>query len=328
MKIEKNKNLKNYNTFNIEAFCKEYIEIENTEELNKINFKKDRFIIGGGSNLLITRTLEQVIHLNISEIEVLKENQNEVFIKASAGIKWDDFVLYTVKNKFYGIENLSYIPGTVGASPVQNIGAYGVEVSSVIDSVEYYNIESHKFEKIDNKDCLFGYRDSIFKNKLKNKFIITNVIFKLSKTPKFNIEYDEIKQKLDNKEIKLENIRNAIIAIRKRKLEDPAKFGNAGSFFKNAIVNENKIKELQAKYPDLKFYKVDGGFKIPTAWLIEKIGLKAYRMGNAGVSPKHSLILINYGNASAKEIIELDNYIKTKVFENFGIKISEEVIII
>lgn len=328
MKIEKNRSLKNYNTFNIEAFCKEYIEIEKAEELNKINFKKDRFIIGSGSNVLFTKTLEQIIHLNSNDIEVLKDKQNEIFIKASAGIKWDDFVLYTVKNKFYGIENLSYIPGTVGASPVQNIGAYGVEVSSVIDAVEYYNIETHKIEKIDKKDCFFGYRDSIFKQKLKDKFIITNVIFKLSKTPNFNIEYNNIKQNLANKELTQENIRNAVIAIRKKKLEDPAKFGNAGSFFKNAIVNESKIKELQAKYDDLKFYKVDGGFKIPTAWMIEKSGLKAYRMGNAGVSPKHSLILINYGNASAKEIIELDNYIKTKIFENFGIKISEEVIII
>jgi len=326
--MQKNKNLKNYNTFGIEAFCDVFIEINNNEQLEKIDFTNETLILGGGSNLLITRQLKQVVFINTKGIKKIKENDEYVILKVQAGEIWDDFVDFCVKNNYYGVENLSLIPGTVGASPIQNIGAYGTEIKDIIESVEYYNFLSQSYKNITSEKCNFAYRDSIFKNELKGKVVVTAVFFKLSKTENYNIGYGGIKERFTNNKPTLKLVRQAIIDVRDSKLPDYKLLGNSGSFFKNAIVNRSKFGELIEKFPQMPYFTTPEGFKIPTAWLIENAGLKGFRHKNAGVYDKHSLILVNYGGATAKEILELAQIIENTVLEKFRIKIVKEVNVI
>lgn len=329
MKIENNKNLSNFNTFKINEYCNEFISIEEKNELKTVDFADDFLILGGGSNLLITKRLNQVITLVNKGFEKISETDNEMFITVQAGEEWDRFVKYTVDKNLYGAENLSFIPGTVGAAPIQNIGAYGVEVKDIIQNVEFFNIKTKKFEVFENKQCNFEYRSSIFKYELKNKIIITSVTFRLSKIKKLNLQYGGLNQYFDKKEnVTSSNVRDAVIAIREIKLPNPDIIGNSGSFFKNVIVNEQKLCELKAKDQNIPYFKAAGGFKIPTAWLIEKAGLKGFKHGNVGVYSKHALILINHGGATAQEILYLSDYVENKVFELFGVRINKEVNIV
>ncbi len=329
MIIEKNKDLTKYNTFKIKEFCDEFIEIEQTEELENINFSDDFLILGEGSNVLLSRRIKQVIHLNTKGIKVISEDDEFVTLKVQAGENWEHLVNFSIEKNYCGAENLSLIPGDVGAAPVQNIGAYGVEAKDIITKVEFFNIETRKFSSLENKECYFEYRSSIFKHELKGKVIITAVYLKLSKKNNVQLNYGGLKKYFRGKSnVTASDVRDAVIAIRETKIPDPDIIGNAGSFFKNAIVKEQKICELSAKYNDLPFFRVSGGFKIPTAWLIEKAGFKGFRNSDAAVYDNHALILINLGSATAQEVLELAKKIEDKILKIFGIKIYKEVNVI
>ena len=325
---ETNKNLKELNTFGIEAFCDEYFKITETSQLSEINFDKDALILGGGSNMVIKSKIPQVINIATKGIQIISDNNNDVFIKVQAGEIWDEFVSFCVENEYYGAENLSLIPGTVGAAPIQNIGAYGAEAKDIIDSVEYFEIATKSIKTLKNEECNFAYRNSIFKNELKGKIIVVSVDFKLKKNGKLNIEHGGVQKYFCKINANLLNVREVIIMTRKQKLPDYKILGNSGSFFKNAVVNQQKINELKTKYNDFPHFKVNNGFKIPTAWLIETAGMKGFKHKNAAVCEKHALILVNQGSATAQHILELAEIIENTVFEKFGIKIEKEVNVI
>ena len=344
MKIEQNHNLSKLNTFGITAKAKFFVEVKNEEDLkdlfNSVEFKNnEKLFLGGGSNILFTKDFDGIVILNkLKGIEILRENNEEVLLKAMGGELWNDFVNFAVINNYWGVENLSLIPGSVGATPVQNIGAYGVEVKDIIENVEAYDINTGEKSIFNNKECEFGYRDSVFKNKLKGKYFISAVIFKLSKIPNLNIEYKVLKDYLEKNKIKVKSskdISNAVVEIRKSKLPDPRILSNAGSFFKNVYVDNKKLEKLKEKYPDISFFEEDGRIKIPAGWLIEQCGprqggasWKGYRQGNVGVHDKQALVLVNYGGATGKEILDLANQIINSVFEKFGVKLVSEVNIV
>jgi len=344
MKIEQNHNLSKLNTFGITAKAKFFVEVKNEEDLkdlfNSVEFKNnEKLFLGGGSNILFTKDFDGIVILNkLKGIEILRENNEEVLLKAMGGELWNDFVNFAVINNYWGVENLSLIPGSVGATPVQNIGAYGVEVKDIIENVEAYDINTGEKSIFNNKECEFGYRDSVFKNKLKGKYFISAVIFKLSKIPNLNIEYKVLKDYLEKNKIKVKSskdISNAVAEIRKSKLPDPRILSNAGSFFKNVYVDNKKLEKLKEKYPDISFFEEDGRIKIPAGWLIEQCGprqggasWKGYRQGNVGVHDKQALVLVNYGGATGKEILDLANQIINSVFEKFGVKLVSEVNIV
>lgn len=328
MKLSQNVNLKPYNTFGIECYCNEMIEIEDDNELLDLDFSQDFFILGFGSNILLSKNLNRVIKFQTKKIQILSENSEQIRLKVDAGVIWDEFVNYSVSNNYYGIENLSAIPGTVGACPIQNIGAYGAEVKDVIDKVEYFDVFTKQIIEINNKNCNFSYRNSIFKQDLKNRAIITSVTFMLQKNEKINTNYADIKNFFGDKNPNLFELRQAIISIRESKLPDYKVLGNCGSFYQNAIVEKNKLLEIQNIYENVPFFDFENKFKIPTAWLIEKTGLKAYKQNKVGISEKHALIIVNYGEASGKEILKFSEFVESKVFDTFGIKIDKEVNII
>ncbi len=328
MQKETNKNLVNYNTFGLNVFAKEFFSIENKDELCEIDFSEKFLILGGGSNMLIVSDLGRVIQLKTNDIKLTEETNEIVKLKVEAGVVWDEFVDFCVKNNYYGAENLSLIPGTVGAAPIQNIGAYGAEVKNIIESVEYFDIKTKEIKTINRTDCQFGYRSSIFKKNLKNKIVVTAVNFLLQKKSKLNISYGGLKKYFSDCEPTLSSVRQTVIKVRNEKLPMPEKLGNSGSFFKNAIVDATKLNELQQLYPDMLFFEVDNGYKIPTAWLIETAGLKGFRHRNAGVFENHALILVNLGGATAKDILELSEIIENRIFDKFGIKIYKEVNVI
>jgi UDP-N-acetylmuramate dehydrogenase len=336
MKRHLNFSLKKYNTYGVDSAAKEFIEFDNEEELLdyfRNNFPENHLILGGGSNLLFTGDFDgTVIHYNKKGIEVISENDYEVLIRASAGESWDALVEFSVHNRWYGIENLSLIPGTVGAAPIQNIGAYGVELKDCLTEVEGLNLSDMQKEILPADECNFEYRSSIFKEKLKNKFLISAIVIKLSKSKKLNLDYRALKEYFHDKsfdDIDIEDVRNGVIAIRKSKLPDPSELGNAGSFFKNPAVNIDRLDSLQSLYKDIPYHKIDEKtYKIPAAWLIEKSGMKGKRMGNVGVHKSQALVIVNYGNASGKEILEFAEIVKGAVYENFGIELEYEVNII
>ena len=338
MLIEKQISLKPYNTFGVEVYAKYFAKINTKDELLKLLSDKEfitesKLFVGDGSNVLFTQDYDgMVIKMECSEINILSENSDSAFVQAGAGVSWDNFVEYSVDKGFSGIENLSYIPGKVGAAPIQNIGAYGVEVKSVIESVSVVLLDSLEEKIFQNSECSFGYRNSIFKNELKGKFVITSVLFKLAKNKKLNLEYVPLKNLFDrkgNNEISIQDVRDAVILIRKSKLPEPTEIGNAGSFFKNPIITSGKSEELKREFNDLNGYpEQNNKVKISAGWLIEKCGLKGKRIGNVGVHEKQALVIVNYGNASGKEIVEFSKMIKSKVEEKFGIKIINEVNII
>ncbi len=337
MQIEENKSLKKYNTFGIDCTARFFASINKIEELKEVlnnQIHQNIFVLGGGSNLLFTKDINAlVIHINIKGIKIVEEDEHHVLLKVMAGENWPDFVQYCIERDYGGLENLSLIPGNVGTTPIQNIGAYGVELKDVFECCNAISIHDFTEKEFSKKECQFSYRNSIFKNEAKGKYIITNVTFRLTKkNHKKNIDYGAIQQKLfENKIINpsLKDISDTIIAIRQSKLPDPNMMGNSGSFFKNPIIDLVFFKEFIKENPKAPFYKIsDSEIKIPAGWLIEKAGFKGKRLGDAGVYNKQALVLVNYGNASGQEILELATIIQKKVKDLFGISIVPEVNVI
>ena len=287
MQIQKNISLKNYNTFGIEVKAKQFIEINSSDELHAlIAVTKEFFILSGGSNLLLTKDIEKlVIHLNTKGIEILTEmqNENEVFVKVSAGENWHEFVVWCINHNFGGIENMSLIPGNVGTSPIQNIGAYGIELKDTMYELEALEIATGELKSFSNAQCEFGYRNSVFKNKLKGKLIITYVTFKLStKKHQLNSSYGAIQLELEKNNVAnptIKDISNAVVAIRQSKLPDPKVLGNSGSFFKNPVILKHQFRQLQHKFPEVPHYVVsETEVKVPAGWLVEQCGFKGKRL--------------------------------------------------
>lgn len=334
MNISHNISLKHLNTFGIEAIAKIYIKISAIEDLTKL-YESDLlktnifFILGGGSNILLTKDFNGVIiHPTFKGIEVIEKNNNFAFVKVFAGEIWDDFVNFCVINNLGGLENLSLIPGNCGAAPVQNIGAFGVEIKDYLYCLEIINIETGEKRTLYNNECNFGYRTSIFKNKFKRNWLITSTTYKL-RTSNFNylLNYGTLNDELKNfDEVNLKTIRESIINIRTSKLPDPKEIGNAGSFFKNPIVNIAKAEELKSLYSDIPVYKfTESEVKLAAGWLIEKCGWKGKQIGNVGTHKNQALVLVNYGDAKGEEIISLSEDIIASVFEKFGVTIETEV---
>ena len=332
--------LTTHNTFNIKAKALYYFEPHNLEDivdffdldlpaLERHNARPlHLLVIGGGSNLLFTKDFDGVVVCPlIKGIDVVAEDEDSVYIKAAAGEVWDEFVEWCVESGYAGLENLSHIPGSVGASPVQNIGAYGVEAMDLIEEVELFVISQRKTIKLKNNECKFAYRDSIFKHEFKDDFIVTSVTYRLSKKANSKLSYADLKQRFgDQEQVGISEIRKTVIEIRKQKLPDPDEIGSAGSFFKNPIVNQSKFLELQKAYPQMPFYRLDENtVKIPAGWMIDQCGLKGYRKGDAGVHDKQALVLVNHGAASGQEIAELAIMVKEKVAARFGVEIEPEV---
>ncbi len=334
--FKENISLKEYNTFGIDVKAKyfaEYSTIAELQDILKTNMvRSNSFLhIGAGSNLLFINDFDGLIlHSRIQSFEILTEDEQTVFIRVGAGVLWDDFVKYCVENHFVGVENLSLIPGEVGASAVQNIGAYGVEVKDVIHKVETIDIQTLEVKQFSNKECQYGYRTSFFKKEQPNRYIITHVTFQLSKKENFVLDYSHLKENiLEMGEISLKNIRNTIIKIRESKLPDPQKLGNAGSFFMNPIIEQKQLNILKKDYPNVPFYLLNNNkVKIPAGWLIEQAGLKGKRFGNVGIHTEQALVIVNYHNATGKEVKKLSELVQEKVKAKFNISLTPEVIFI
>ena len=336
MLLENNKSLINLNTFGVNYFAEKFININNEEILKEsINYiiknKIKYFVLGGGSNILITKNIEGIVLFNqLKGIEIINEDENSVIIKAQSGVVWNDLVNWSIKNNLWGIENLILIPGTVGAAPIQNIGAYGVEIKDVFKSLTAYNFETNEKIKFNKEDCFFSYRESIFKNKLKNKFFITEVEVELNKNKKPILNYEALNLELrkSNLPTTLKNIGKIVSEIRNRKLPDPKKLGNSGSFFKNPIIDIGFLNEIKNNFPDVKYFSHNNKIKISAGWLIEKCDWKGKKINNCGVYEKQALVLVNFGNSSGKEISDLSIKIKKDVKHKFNIDLIEEVQII
>lgn len=337
LQILENFSLKNNNTFGVDAKAKWFTVINSEEDLRVLfadeKWKKtERLVLGGGSNILFTKDFEGlVIKMNINYLKH-EQKGDHVLVTAGAGIVWNDLVNYAVNHGFAGAENLSLIPGSVGASPIQNIGAYGVELKDILQSCQAYEIETGKILEFSNADCRFAYRDSIFKNELKGKVIITEVTFKLSLTANLNTSYGAISRELENRGVKnptIKDISTVVSEIRVSKLPDPSTIGNAGSFFKNPIIPVEKFRHIQSTFPDIVHFSAGNGFeKIAAGWLIEKIGWKGKKVGEAGTWKNQALVLVNHGNASGTDIYQLSSQIISDVKEHFGIELEREVNII
>ena len=335
MNFKENISLKSYNTFGIDVKAKRFISIDSVYQLQQLlKVEKDIFLISGGSNMLLTKDIEKlVVHIDIKGISIDRENHNDIYLTVNAGENWHEFVLWCVSENYGGVENLSLIPGNVGTCPIQNIGAYGVEVKDTITKVEALEIETGKLVQFSNKDCNFGYRNSIFKNKVNGKYIITSVSFQLTKTNhNLNSSYGAIETELASKNITkptLKDISEAVIAIRESKLPDPKKIGNSGSFFKNPVISKTLFLQLQKEYPNIPSYIIsESEIKVPAGWLIEKADFKGKRFGNFGVHEKQALVLVNYGNASGKEIYQLAKKIQYTILTKFKITLEIEVNVI
>lgn len=337
MNIQENISLKSYNTFGIDAKARFFIEINGLAQLQKVlelEAYPKKFIISGGSNMLLTKDIDAlVMHINLKGITVVEENEDEVVVKAMAGENWHELVLWSLDNGYGGLENLSLIPGNTGTAPIQNIGAYGVELKDVFVSCSAMEIESGNLIAFDAKDCEFGYRDSIFKNDAKDKYIITSVNLKLTKkNHDLNTGYGAIEGELKENGIvypTIQDVSNAVIAIRQSKLPDPKELGNSGSFFKNPVISKKNLEKLKKVHPNIPSYSMDKDqFKVPAGWLIEQCGFKGKRYGDAGVHEKQALVLVNYGNATGGEILELAQLIHQEVDSKFKIRIHPEVNII
>jgi UDP-N-acetylmuramate dehydrogenase len=337
MEIQTNFSLKNYNTFGIEAKAKQFVAVHSIAELKTVleqyrNQKK--FILGGGSNMLLTKDIDAlVIHIAFKGKKIIKETEEFVWVESQAGENWHEFVLWTINQNFGGLENMSLIPGNVGTTPVQNIGAYGTEIKDTFESCEAIAIANQETKTFTNIECRFGYRESIFKNEAKDLYIITSVVFKLTKkNHKINISYGDIIGELAKKNSNnpsLIDVSNAVIAIRKSKLPDPKELGNSGSFFKNPIILKSDFSKIHKKFPEMKFYEVsETEVKVPAGWLIEQAGFKGKRFGDAGIHKNQALVLVNYGTATGQEILNVSKNIQETVFTTFGIPIETEVNVI
>ncbi len=334
MKTFTNKSLKPYNTFGIDVNARKFISVESVEEVKELlksSYASELFILGGGSNMLLTGDIEKtVVHINLKGIRIIEETEDEVLVEAMAGENWHQFVLFCIDNGFGGLENLSLIPGNVGTAPIQNIGAYGVEIKDTFEECTALDVQTLELKTFNLADCEFGYRDSIFKNTAKGRYIITSVTFRLSrKNHRLNTAYGSIDSFLKEEGIedpKIKDVSNAVISIRQSKLPDPKKLGNSGSFFKNPVVTKEKHRELQEIYPEMPFYEIDEDHvKIPAGWLIDHAGLKGYREGDAGVHSKQALVLVNYGDATGEDILRLSKKVQERVFNLFGIQLQPEV---
>lgn len=334
MKILNNISLKPYNTFGIDVSAKHFVSVANMDDLTKVlNLKayQNRLILGGGSNMLLTKNQNTlVIHINLKGISVVSEDEDFAIVKANAGENWHEFVLWCLKHNFGGIENMSLIPGNVGTAPIQNIGAYGVELKDNFVSCEALALETNKIESFNKTDCNFGYRNSIFKQEAKGKYIITSVTFKLTKRKhKLNINYGTIASELEETGVKNPNIQNisqAVISIRESKLPNPKEIGNSGSFFKNPVISKSQFNTLIKNFKDIPNYPIsDDEVKIPAGWLIEKAGFKGKCFGSYGVHKKQALVLVNYGNAKGEDILKLSELIQKTIKRLFNISIEAEV---
>jgi UDP-N-acetylmuramate dehydrogenase len=336
MIIQENISLKPYNTFGINANAKKFVEITETKQLLELytnGFLNDIFVIGFGSNMLLTNNIEKlVVKISSKGKEIISDENNKVIVKASAGEDWPEFVLWSIDQGLYGLENLSKIPGNVGTSPIQNIGAYGTEIKDTFYKLDALEISTGKTKTFYNSDCNFGYRESIFKKEQKGNYIITDVYFELEKQGELNINYGAIKSKLEEKGITSpspKDVSDCVIEIRTSKLPDPKEIGNSGSFFKNPVISAEAFRLIKQEYPDAPSYSLESGDeKVPAGWLIEKSGWKGYRKGDAGVHKNQALVLVNYGNASGKEILNLANEIKADINNKFRIDLEIEVNII
>ena len=322
-----------YNTFGINAKADYFVEYDSIADLQAVLqmdiVKQNRILhIGSGSNLLFLKDFEGVVlHSAIKDITGTREDVDSAYLEVGSGVVWDDLVAYCVLNGLGGIENLSLIPGEVGASAVQNIGAYGVEVQDIILEVNAVEIETATVRTFSNEECHYGYRSSIFKNELKGKYIITSVLFRLDKKPKFKLNYQHLEEEvLKCGEVNLQTIRQTIIAVRESKLPDPKVLGNAGSFFMNPIIAKTLFVSLQKKYPNIPHYVVsETEEKVPAGWLIDQCGWKGKQIGRAGVHNKQALVLVNLGGATGAEIVHLAEQIQSSVKETFGIELRPEV---
>ena len=339
--IQSHVSLKPHNTFGIEANARYWVEISNEEDLQTVlqlsdYIDKPKLILGGGSNVLLCHDFNGlVVKIAIQGIDLIRDDdETHVYVTAGAGVNWHELVVFCVERGYAGIENLSLIPGTVGAAPMQNIGAYGVELEQVFESLTAINALTGEKRTFTRADCAFGYRESVFKRKLKDQYIITSVTFKLDRHPTFHTRYGAIQETLAEMGVSDENlsikaISQAVIRIRRSKLPDPAQIGNAGSFFKNPEIPETQFDALKVDYPEIPGYPVgDEAVKVPAGWLIEQAGWKGYRSGDAGIHTKQALVLVNYGNATGNELIALAKQVQASVLDKFGITISPEVNII
>lgn len=335
MNLQQNVSLKPYNTFGIDARAAYFTTFSTADDISEILSDKKLpgkpIILGGGSNILITKDIDGLVLKNeVKGLDLILEDDHHYYVKAGAGEKWDDLVQFCIRHNYAGIENLSLIPGNCGAAPMQNIGAYGVELKDVFSQLEAYQIEDGKTVLFTNNDCEFGYRDSIFKRQAKNQFIILNITLRLHKRPRPNTSYGAIPQELERmgiKDVTIKAISQAVTNIRRSKLPDPAEIGNAGSFFKNPVVENKKFQALKMKFEDLPGFSSDkeGTTKIPAAYLIEKCGWKVYREGDAGCHINQPLVLVNYGNATGRDIYQLSEKIKKSVHQKFGLDLEREV---
>lgn len=342
MQIQENISLRQYNTFGIDAHARyfsSFSDIEVLSEWMEENSKIEKMILGGGSNILFTKNVDGIVLKNeIGGINELSEDDSYVYVQAGAGENWHGFVQHCLQRNWAGLENLSLIPGSVGAAPMQNIGAYGVELQEMFNSLSAYNLHDKKVHNFTAGDCAFGYRDSVFKNKYKNQFIILNVTFRLRKHPVFHTSYGAIGEELEKMQVEalsIQAIAQAVINIRSSKLPDPAVIGNAGSFFKNPEIPQQQFELLLKDYPTLPHYPArqyagtdssgQGFVKLAAGWLIEQCGWKAFRRGDAGVHAKQALVLVNYGGAKGKEIYDLSEEILRSVHKKFGVTLEREV---
>jgi UDP-N-acetylmuramate dehydrogenase len=348
MEILQNYNLAKLNTFGVSVNAKFFVEINKEEDLMELftlpEFKDNqRIFLGGGSNILFTKNFEGTVVLNkLKGMRIMEAptkvgvptevgKDEYIYIRSMGGEIWHDLVIFAVNHGYWGIENLAFIPGTVGATLVQNIGAYGVELKDVLEKVEAFDVKTGEKKFFNKEECKLGYRESVFKNKLKGKYFISAITLKLSKKEKKNIEYKVLKEYLESNNIEVKNSKNvsdAIEAIRRSKLPDPKILGSAGSFFKNVFVAKEQLNNLQKIYPNMPYFEESGIIKIPAGWLIEQCGWKGRKMGNVGVHEKQALVLVNYGGANGGEIVELANKIRTSVKEKFSLELTPEVNIV
>jgi UDP-N-acetylmuramate dehydrogenase len=337
MEIQPHFSLKNYNTFGIEAKAKNFVSIHSVSELKtllKQHAQEKKFILGGGSNMLLTKDIDAlVIHIDLKGKKIVQENDDFVWVESQAGENWHEFVLWTIDQNFGGLENMSLIPGNVGTTPIQNIGAYGAEIKDTFVSCNALRIDHPEMHTFSKEDCHFGYRESVFKNELKNQFIITSVVFKLTKRDhRINTSYGDITVELAKNNIStptLKEVSDAVIAIRKSKLPDPKELGNSGSFFKNPILLKTDFKKIHQKFPEMKYYDIsETEVKIPAGWLIEQAGFKGKRFGDAGIHKNQALVLVNYGTATGQDLLNVSKDIQSTIFKMFGIHIEAEVNVI
>jgi len=336
MKVFEHVSLKSFNTFGLEAKARYFAEITSLEaylrlcESGKYAHVPHLFL-GGGSNILLTKDIDAlVLKMDIKGIEVTQETESHIWVRAGAGVNWHDFVLYAVQHQWSGIENLALIPGTVGAAPMQNIGAYGVEIKDTFDHLEALNLETRILERFDREACEFGYRESYFKHAGKGRFLISSVCFKLAKKAQLHTSYGAIQDVLQARGIAqpgIQDVANAVIEIRQSKLPDPKEIGNSGSFFKNPTVSAAEAKRLHTENPAIPSYPVHGStdVKFPAGWFIEQAGWKGFRDGDAGVHAKQALVLVNYGDATGNQVLTLSEKIKQSVRTKFGVSLETEV---